>query len=446
MYGGSEATHGLCAQSEAILSPNMILEPGVKEVFATSGDCEHFFGYYDKSPFDAAGRRLLSHRVGFESVRMPTKDDQAGIVVWDIEGRTSREVARTHAFNWQQGAMLQWLGPDFDSRILFNDFRDGRYVSVVLDVSSGETRILPLPVYSVSLDGCWAVCVNFERHFWCRPGYNYACGGDPKLNVPVPDEDGISLMDLCTGEHRLVIRTRQMVDLHHVSSMDSGDNYLEHLLLAPDGERFFFLHRWRTADGDGYTRAYAASRDGTDIRLVSDSGDVSHYAWQDEHNVMVYGSEKAGINALRRSRVAVKYLLRPFRPLFKMIVRPDSPLEKMVLPYRFQLVDVVSGEKTIVGSGQLQSDGHPAFKPGNPDVFVCDTYREADGCRRLYLFDVKRNARRDLARLATPDQFNETAWRCDLHPRWDRQGKRICVDAAHTGSRQMHVFGVGKVS
>jgi hypothetical protein len=32
--------------------------------------------------------------------------------------------------------------------------------------------------------------------------------------------------------------------------------------------------------------------------------------------------------------------------------------------------------------------------------------------------------------------------RCDLHPRWNRDGTQVCVDSAHEGERQMYVIDV----
>ena len=30
--------------------------------------------------------------------------------------------------------------------------------------------------------------------------------------------------------------------------------------------------------------------------------------------------------------------------------------------------------------------------------------------------------------------------RCDLHPRWDTEGRRVCVDTAVSGRREMRVL------
>jgi len=297
-----------------------------------------------------------------------------------------------------------------------------------------------MPVYTITSDGRFAACVNYDRLFWCRPGYSYACGGDPAMDCAVPEGDGISLMDLKTGDTSLTISTKEMTEICPLSSMFTGANYLEHLLFSPDDERLFFMHRWRTSDGDYYTRAYTATRDGSDIRLLSDSGDVSHYAWRDNGTVLLFGSEKAGINAIRKYRMLVNLVLRPFRPVFKMIVRPGSFLEKRVLPCHYHLVDIFTGERTDFSSGKLTMDGHPSFRPGSTSCFVSDTYPDAENLQNLYLYDVDAGAASLLGRFAA--RLGNRESRCDLHPRWDREGNMICGDSTHTGERQMHVYSL----
>ena len=65
--------------------------------FGTSGG-QHFFGYYDVSPLDREGRRLLTHRVK-EANRMPRAEDMVEIGVWDIDSGQYRRLADTSAYN-----------------------------------------------------------------------------------------------------------------------------------------------------------------------------------------------------------------------------------------------------------------------------------------------------------------------------------------------------------
>ncbi len=60
---------------------NSTLASGIVPVFHTHGPQYHFFGYYDKSPMDAGGKRLLCHAVNFDR-RLTRKDDVAEIGGW----------------------------------------------------------------------------------------------------------------------------------------------------------------------------------------------------------------------------------------------------------------------------------------------------------------------------------------------------------------------------
>lgn len=135
---------------------------------------EYFFGYYDKSPWDASMRYMICMRAK-DTWSEPDPLGCADILLIDtIDGNKAKKIATTHTWNVQQGCMAQWLGPDFKSRILYNDMRNGKYCSVILDVDSGNERILPVPCYTVSSDGKTALSLDFSRLHSLRLGYGYA--------------------------------------------------------------------------------------------------------------------------------------------------------------------------------------------------------------------------------------------------------------------------------
>lgn len=241
----------------------------------------HFFGYYDKCPWDRTGRYVLGMRSDFMD-RQPRPGEELTIGLIDTrENDRFVPLDRTPAWSWQQGTMLQWLGPAADRRMIYNSLDGDRYVSIVRDVRSGETRRLPRPIYAVSRDGRQAVTLDFDRVNRMRPGYGYVALPERCADQPAPAEAGIYWMDLDRGDSRLILSIAWAAAHRPDERFDGAAHWFNHLQFNPSGTRFIFLHRWRTAGGNRWwTRLYTAAPDGSDVRLLSDAGMVSHFDWR----------------------------------------------------------------------------------------------------------------------------------------------------------------------
>ncbi|MDP7348626.1 MAG: hypothetical protein QF735_10355, partial [Phycisphaeraceae bacterium] len=77
----------------------------------THGQLHHWFGYYDKCPWDATGRYVLAMRNSFcDRQPAPGMDEQITIGMADLQDDDRYiELDTTSAWCWQQGTMLQWL-------------------------------------------------------------------------------------------------------------------------------------------------------------------------------------------------------------------------------------------------------------------------------------------------------------------------------------------------
>ena len=104
-------------------------------VFKTPADQHYFFGYYDKSALDKNGRFLLAHNPSFID-RPPEPDDEIPIGFFDINDPSGKfiKLTTTRAWNWQQGSMLQWMGPDHETKIIYNDRVNDKFVSIIYDL------------------------------------------------------------------------------------------------------------------------------------------------------------------------------------------------------------------------------------------------------------------------------------------------------------------------
>lgn len=381
----------------------------------------HWFAYYDKLQFDPTDRYILSNQVDFEG-RTPGPDDVLRVGMIDTaDGDKWSELGTSTAWGWQQGCMLQWL-PGSQSKIIWND-RDKanqRYVSHILDVKTGEKRTLPLPVYTISPDGKWAVTPDFARIDYCRSGYGYSGIPDPCSNEKAPAKSGIWRMNLETGEHQLIFSIADAVAIPHPElDLTQLWNWFNHLLISPDGKRLIFLHRWRERvdipreqkAGGFKTRMFTVNLDGTEPYVLEPSGVVSHFIWRDPDHLVAWA-------------------------------KPNAESEARVIVYKDK-----TREYTKLGAEKITVDGHMTYLPHrNNEWLLCDTY--PDPVRRLqtpFLYHIPTDRRIPLGHFFEPREY-KGEFRCDTHPRSSNDGKKVVIDSVHAGNgRQMYLIDVSGI-
>lgn len=383
----------------------------------TKGPLHHFYGYYDKSPWNASGSLLLGHEADFND-RAPKADDRVGIGVIRLneDGRFEK-LTDSFAWNWQQGSMAQWHPADPERLFIHNDRRDGRFVGIVRDVEKGEIAVLDRPVYAVLPDGRTGFSLNFARLAVHRPGYGYEGGEDPYADHPSPREDGIGRMDLATGQADLIVSLADLASRHPKPSMEGAWHYVNHIQPSRNGKRIAFFHIWHKDEASWEVRLYTCRPDGTQLTCLLDTGFISHYDWKDDETILIWAN-------------------RPEAPArFLMVTHPDEQpggSEPENAPFE------------VFGEGILTHDGHCSFSPDRKWV-LNDTYPDTHQMRTLMVLGAADAKRFDIARLYSPKSRWWGEIRCDLHPRWSRDGRQVCIDSVHDGSRQIYVVDVEQI-
>ena len=372
---------------------------------------EYFFGYYDKSPWDVTGRYMLCLRA-VDTWSEPDPMSEVEILLFDLALDIDNEnyyrvLAKTHTWNVQQGCMAQWLGPDYSSRIIYNDLRNGAYCSVVLDVESGREQVLPMPVYTVSDDGKAALSLDFSRLHNLRLGYGYAALSEKTKGVALPDETCIWRMDIVTGEVTALLKYTDFAHFQpRKEMMDSAAVHkVNHLMLSPNGKRFMVLYRWFVGQRK-YTRLITCNVDGTDMYVLSDDDMVSHCYWKNDEEIIAFEN--------KRHSGAGFYLMKDKTPEYTHIWP------------------------------QLSNDGHPSYCPTDNSLVVFDTYPNRSRIQEVKLGrdnDTSGKSVKVIARVFSPFKYDNDT-RCDLHPRWSRDGKKVCFDSVFEGHRGLYVINV----
>ena len=369
----------------------------------TDNTKEHFFAsYYGINSFSASEKyaTVLETDVKY---RIPTENDTVTLGIVDLETLKFKPVARTRAWNFQQGCMVHWLGTSPDSLIIYNDLRNGRFVSVILNVHTGEEkRIIPYPISAVSHDGKIAISINYGRIRITRPDYGYGGEGqNPLADVQFPENDGIFVVDLETGSAKLIVSMAQVRELVPEVPPE-GIEYFNHTLFSREDTKIFWLAR---ATPRRNTTCFTVNVDGSGLRrCFPDDWEGSHFDWLDDDRLMI----------------TAKYDAKQYAHVLFTVGKEDY---------------------TRLGKGLLDFDAHGTFSPDGKWM-ITDTYpSEGMNEQKIFMMDMKTQAVLSLGRFFEPEEFSG-GWRCDLHCRWSQNGDIIGFNSTRTGSRQAYIMRV----
>lgn len=391
------------------ISPKIKSEGNIMRISPDDKEHEYFFGYYDKSPWDITDRYMLCLRANNTWSDVSPKET-ADILLIDTQKNEDdkdrvKKIAETRAWNVQQSCMLQWLGPDFSSRILYNDYRDCKYVSVILTLATMEEKVIPAPVYSVSADGKFALTLDFSRLYNLRPGYGYYNVPEKTMGVALPDTTAIWKVDLETGEVSDLLKYTDFANFQPRPEMQEAGavHKVNHIMLSPNGKRFMVLYRWFIGERK-YTRLITCNVDGTDMYVLSDDDMVSHCFWKDDDHIIAFENKKKSGTGY--------YLMKD------------------------------KTQEYVHCWPEMTGDGHPSYSPDR-GLVVTDSYpdRARVASLRVMNADIEKNEVNVVARVFAPFKYDNDT-RCDLHPRWNHAGDKICFDSVFEGHRGLYIVNL----
>jgi hypothetical protein len=379
----------------------------------TSGPKDHLFAsYYAINAWSADGRYATVLETDVKG-RLPTEADVAVLGVVDAQDNNRFiPLTDTRCWNFQEATMAHWLGTAPQTQFIFNDMVDGKFVSVIFDMTTKTRRVVPYPVSAVSADGKWAVSINYARLRLTRPDYGYGGNGqDARTSVTWPKDDGLWLVNLESGEAKLIVPIASVQDRMPQVKDPKALAYFCHTVFSRDGSKIFWLARSvENLTGQKVVRkwettAFTCNRDGSNVqRCFPDGWGGSHFNWLDGERLLV----------------TAKY--------------NDTV-------YSHVLFTAGKSDYTRVGRGLLDFDGHGVFSDDGKWM-ATDTYPDRMSERKLMVVRMSDQAILPLGTYFVPEIYRETYSRCDLHPRWRPDGRMLAFNSVHEGSRQVYVIDI----
>lgn len=365
------------------------------EKITPNDEYHYFFGYYDLYPYDRSGKFHLAHRVKFAD-RLPNEDDVCEVGVIDLDDKRFIRLGETTAWNFQQGAFLNWFS---DNTIIYNAFIDGNLRSVVSDLNGNITKVISMPIASLSEDRKWGLSINFGRIFSFRAGYGYAAACDKNASINAPNDDGVFLVDLETGKGELLISYSELVEKCPEAPFTDDKMIINHVTFNPSGSSFLTLFRNKPENsGKRGTQVLIIDRN-KNIRKITNFQVNSHYSWKNDSEFMIW-----------------------------------SVLEEGQGVY---FINALSGKRSRLNNEILNKDDiHCLFSP-NKRSFIGDSYPYVDGYRHIYKYDFENGRVEDLIKVKHCEPKIGDI-RCDLHARFHKNSKIISFDSYHEKYRGIY--------
>jgi hypothetical protein len=379
----------------------------------TSGEKNHFFGYYGINVWNKNKTHLLSLETDFND-HLPGAGEKATIGLVNLKTLHFKALTQTSAWNMQQGCMMFWNPVKPNEEFYFNDVVDGKLVSVLFNLKTNSRTVLPFPVSGLSHNGRFAISLNYGRISRLRKVVSYPGTTDPNPTVAHPENDGLFVIDLQTMEKKLIVSFAQMAAVIKLSRPDIADKHLwtEHAEFSRNDEKILFLPRTIQPDGRSLeTGLFTVNADGSQMKEILPYGSsVSHFGWRnDEEMVITYN-----YNGKSRSHVIVNCSQNPFMAVSGFAHDGHCSFDKSG---EWILTDGPKDMKKVENSVQL-------FHLPTQRYFL------------IHAFEMV------LPRFLGAGTSSDT--RCDLHPRMSDDNTMICVDAIDpaTAKRQIYIIEI----
>jgi hypothetical protein len=329
--------------------------------------------------------------------------------------------------------MFYWNPEKPETQFFFNDRDpvDGRVFTVLYDINERQrikeyrSNDHSLGNSGVSPSGGYFAAINYGRMARLRPVTGYAGALDPTANDKAPANDGVFLVDIKTGEVKLLVSFSALSEflrahphwkqaskrwmpveesIEPQPEISEAELYINHTLVSRDGETIYFFVRGRMGKHSIWLNAPCSiKQDGTGLTLHTTSIG-GHPEWTaDGHMIGSHDGRQVVYDVQGRQLI-------PERTLGDETIFPDP-----------------EGDVSLSPDGEWFVNGYASE---DRESIYYSILRLADGAH-------------DRVGPFNRGPYTKGNLRTDPAPRWNRESNAILVPGwTHDGTRQLFIIKI----
>lgn len=434
------------------MKQKVILSKYLEKVFETeSKNFSEWFGYYNYDTLNHNQTKMIACRIASDGIA-PTKENIVEIGFYDLKKEKWNRIGETDSWNWQQGAMAQWLPNSKEQDVvIYNSSENGKLIAKTYNVETGEQKTIEWPIYGITPDGKKSITIDLERSYWCR-AYHYQSVENLEKDGLVWDGDGIFEVDLLKSTRKTIISVDQIIKTDYKESFKDCKHWLEHVMINPSGTKISFLHRFSSPENvmSYSTRLFVSNIDGSNLTIIPRWEDTiyTHFGWKSDYEFAIYTYTPYKVKEGKGFHEIIQTKAFFSGDMLRRVVRVCTS----VLPYFIKTKIIgrrtyyqfyqLDESNTPYQSGKAEGrlfcvDGHPSFTEEGR-YMITDSYPWKDGYQRLMIFDTFTGKSLVLAVLNAYYRGNPAS--CDLHPKLCKNNEYLVVDTAFDEHHHMILF------
>lgn len=439
-------------KSNKLMQAKVILSDYIHKIFETpSTEGSEWFGYYNYDTLNYDKTKMLCNRAKFDGIS-PQKELSIELGYYDLKTGLWHHIAYTNSWNWQQGAMMQWIpGEANKNKVIYNCTRNNHNASCIFDIETNEEKEIDWAIYGITPDGKKSIALEMERSHWCR-AYHYKSVSNKEWDGRVVEADGIFEIDLDSNSRRRIISIDEIIKTDYKPEFELYKHWLEHIMISPDGSKFCFLHRYSPMNNVmAYkTRVCIADIDGSNLCVLSgtDCFQWSHFGWDDRNRFCIYAYKQEKYKnvpsvseLIKGKRLSISNICkRVILTIARFVPRKLGTILSGRDSY-YQYYTSIEGNHYSVCENWKHPffyiDGHPSFTNGGEYV-ITDTYPDKSGYQNLTVYNVKTKKAVVLGRFYAHYKGNPAS--CDLHPKLCKDNNYVAVDTAYNEKHHIILF------
>lgn len=352
-----------------------------------------FFGYHDKKPFNFNDKKIIVHSYKNTKVLKKQSKKKVSINLLNLQNNKLTYIDDTKAWSWQIGACIQWY-PN-KNILYYNKNLKNKFITVQFDLERKIKKILNFSIYNISPDGQKFVIADFLNIGKYRKGYGFFS----KFHKKNTHKDKLQIYCVKTKQKKTLYTFQKEKKKSVIGS------YINHLTFSPDNTKIAYF---RTILQNNNQRQiffyyYCFNKKKNFIIDISKTNLISHYCWKNKDEIM-----------------------------FTMQLNKKK--------YSYKIFNINSKKMKSLSS-DLNKDGHPMFNPKFKDLFVSDTYPNLFGFQKLFIYSILKKKIIWKKYIYSPYKYRGIV-RCDLHPRWSNDGKKILIDYVNSSNRNIGIFEI----